>query len=113
MFQCLTSLMAGNPLLAPVLQGAPKTHSQNSVVAAVDISLFTDPQDYAESVDTLINCLRELPRADGHSEILYPGEPELRTAEDREANGIPLPPGTVQKLRETASRLALDTPDGL
>jgi ureidoglycolate dehydrogenase (NAD+) len=113
MFQCLTSLMAGNPLLAPVLAGAKKAHSQNSVVAAVDISLFTDLEDYGESVDTLVDCLSTLPCADGHSEILYPGEPELRTARDREANGIPLPRGTVQKLRDTASRLNLELPNGL
>ena len=113
MFQCLTSLMAANPLVAPVLQGAKRLHSQNSVVAAVDVSLFTDVSEYGRNVDTLIDCLKDLPTSEGHSEVLYPGEPELRTDKDRRENGIPLPPGTVQKIRDTASRLKIELPQGL
>ncbi len=44
MFECLTSLMVGNPLIAPFIEGAPdgRRHSQNGLVIAIDISKFGD-----------------------------------------------------------------------
>ena len=109
-FQCLTSLMANNPLIAPVLRGEAREHRQNSVVAAVDIGFFIDPDEYRRLLDETIEALKSLPKADGHEEILMPGEPERRTLAARTRDGIPLPPGTVEKLRETARRLDLTSP---
>lgn len=109
-FQCLTSLMVDNPLLVPVLRGAAKTHNQNSLVAAIDISFFMDVDTYRSHVDDLIDELKKLPRADGFDEILMPGEPEQRTFEKRSEKGVPLPPGTVDKVREAASRFGLTSP---
>ncbi len=42
MFECLSSLMVGNPLLGPVLSGEqePVRGVQNSVVAAIDIGMY-------------------------------------------------------------------------
>ena len=53
MFECLSSLMVGNPLLGPVLLGHQEAARgvQNGVVAAVDIGTFTDVQAYKEHVD--------------------------------------------------------------
>jgi len=109
-FQCLTSLMANNPILVPVLRGGEKIHRQNSVVAAIDIGFFTDVDTYASQLDDLIDELKALPKADGCDEILMPGEPEFRTLEERAASGIPLPVGTVEKLRAAASRFSLASP---
>ncbi len=113
MFQCLTSLMAGNPLLAPVLRGGENSRTQNSVVAAIDIGVFTDVETYGENVDALIDSLKALPKAAGFDEIFVPGEPEDRTHDDRTQNGIPLPPGTVRKLRDAAERFGIDLPEGV
>ena len=109
MFESLTSLMAGNPLLAPALFGEEGTgrHRQNSVVAAVDIGTFTDVEAYRDHVDRLIDGLKALPRAAGVGEILVPGEPEDRSAEERGRDGVPLPPGTIQNLRAVAERLGV------
>lgn len=65
MFQCLTSLMANNPLLVPALQGSGKGNNQNSVVAAIDIGLFTDVDTFKSQVDDQIDSLKALPKADG------------------------------------------------
>ena len=43
----------------------------------------------------------------GVAEILLPGEPELRTAEVRRRDGLPLDDGTVSQLDELATRLGL------
>ena len=109
-FQCLTSLMANSPLIVPVLRGGVREHKQNSVVAAIDIDFFIDPDEYRHLLDETIDELKALPKADGHEEILMPGEPEQRMLEARSRDGIPLPPGTVEKLRETARRLDLTSP---
>lgn len=115
MFETLTSLMAGNPLLEPALFGeeGASRHRQNSVVAAIDISTFTDVERYRERIDRLIEGLKRLPKADGVSEILVPGEPEDRCAEERARQGIPLPEGTVRNLRSVAARFEVPLPRGL
>jgi ureidoglycolate dehydrogenase (NAD+) len=115
MFETLTSLMVGNPLLGPALGGEAGAgrHRQNSVVAAIDVGAFTDLAAYRAEVDRLIDGLRALPRADGITEILVPGEPEDRTTEERERRGVPLPAGTVENLRRVAARFRVPVPAGL
>lgn len=110
MFECLSSLMAGNPLLQPVLSGQERRHQQNSIVAAIDIGAFTDVETYRANADALIDAEKALPRAEGHSEVFVPGEPEDRTCEDRTRNGIPLPAGTVSRLRKVAEELGVKFP---
>jgi len=131
MFECLSSVMAGNPLLAPALHGEegnervegagknadsvrlsylPKRHVQNSVVAAVDIATFTDVETYKETTSSLVDGIKALPKADGVEEIFVPGEPEERTYLERSRNGIPLPAGTWEKLSTIADRFGVALP---
>ncbi len=115
MFECLSSLMVGNPLLEPALfdKNYVRVPIQNSVVAAIDIGTFTDVEGYKEHVDNLIDGLKALPKADGFDEILVPGEPEDKVRDDRIRNGIPLPQGTIRNLREVAERFGVELPPGL
>ena len=115
MFECLSSVMVGNPLLEPILLGEERTrrHRQNSVVAAIDIGTFTDVESYKEHIDRLIEGLKALPRAEGVDEIFVPGEPEDRIYDDRLRHGIPLPQGTIGSLRSVAEKLGIDLPPGL
>ena len=115
MFECLSSLMVGNPLVGPSLLGLepPRRGTQNSVVAAIDIGTFTDVEEYKEQTDSLIDAIKSLPKAEGFDEILVPGEPEARAREDRLRHGIPLPEGTARGLRQVAERLDIELPAGL
>lgn len=115
MFETLTSLMVGNPLLEPALYGEPGAgrHRQNSVVAAIDIAAFTDLVAYRAHVDRLIDGVRRLPTATGTGEVLTPGEPEDRAGDERTRLGVPLPVGTVENLRAVATRLGVPLPQGL
>ena len=113
MLECLSSVMIDNPMLEPVLLGHKKFEGheiQNSIVAAVDISQFTDVEVYKRHIDNLIDGLKALPKAEGFSEILVPGEPENRTCDDRSRNGIPLPGGTIRRLRDVAEKLGIQFP---
>jgi LDH2 family malate/lactate/ureidoglycolate dehydrogenase len=131
MFECLSGVMAGNPLLEPALHGRegsereegtgeqagsarlsylPKRHVQNSVVAAVDIAAFTDVESYKETISSQIEGIKALPKAKGFEEIFVPGEPEERTYLERSKNGIPLPEGTWSKLRAMSERFDVALP---
>lgn len=112
MFECLSSLMVGNPLLEPMLRSRAEArhHAQNSVVAAIDIGTFTNVEQYRDHVDRLIDELKALAKAEGTDEIFVPGEPENRTYADRVRNGIPLPAGTVRNLQEVAERFGVALP---
>jgi len=112
LFECLTGIMAGNPMLAPNLgAGHERRFIQNSIVVAVDIAAFTDIVDYQNNVDDLVDGLKRLPRADGIDEILVPGEPESQVLEERSRDGIPLPAGTINNLEEVASRFGVRMPN--
>jgi ureidoglycolate dehydrogenase (NAD+) len=114
MFECFASLMVGNPLLARALTGKPiHGGSQNSFVGAIDIALFTDLETYRQDVDELVGLIKDLPRADGVNEIFMPGEPEHRTCEQRDREGIPLPDGTARNLVEVAEKLGVPVPGWL
>ena len=132
MLECLSSVMAGNPLVETELLGKdlppepkqeaksigtrPQTeprHIQNSVVVAVDIATFTNVIDYKEHIDHLIDGLKALPKASGFHEIFFPGEPEQRTFNERSISGIPLPEGTVNNLRSVAERFGIGMPQML
>ncbi len=115
MFECLSSLMAGNPLLEPALEGVPgaRTHHQNSIVAAINIAAFTDVAAYKAHVDGVVDRLKALPTVEGCAEVFVPGEPEYRTHDTRKKNGIPLPDGTVRNLRGVAERFKVPMPPEL
>jgi LDH2 family malate/lactate/ureidoglycolate dehydrogenase len=132
LFECISSVLVGNPLLEPVLLSRQTAQSekqetqvkgahpdyvprpiQNSVVAAIDISQFTDVDEYKEHIDNLIDGIKALPKAEGVKEILVPGEPEERTFDDRFRNGIPLPGGTIRNLKTVAERFGVPLPAGL
>ncbi|MBC7236360.1 MAG: Ldh family oxidoreductase [Chloroflexi bacterium] len=114
MFESLASVMAGNPLVATKLHNEPiHPGTQNSVLVAVNIGFFTDVAEYKRQIDRMIDGIKALPKADGFEEILVPGEPEDRVYEERLANGIPLPEGTVINLRQSAAKMGVELPDAL
>lgn len=113
MFECLTSLMVGNPLIAPFIEGAPdgRVHSQNGLMIAIDISKFGDVGVYAREVDRLAAAVKTLPKAERVDEILVPGERGDRVLEQRRVNGIPLPAGTWDRLAKVAGPLGVAMPE--
>jgi ureidoglycolate dehydrogenase (NAD+) len=116
MFECLSSLMVGNPLLLPRLMGLdkqPVPGTQNGVLAAMHIGAFTDVEAYKENIDGLIDAIKALPKAPGVDEIFVPGEPEERVREQRLREGIPLPAPVVASLLEIAAELQVVPPPEL
>jgi ureidoglycolate dehydrogenase (NAD+) len=116
MFECLSSLLVGNPLLVPALLSldvAPPPGTQNGVVGALDIGAFTDIECYKENIDQLAGAIKALPKAEGIEDIFTPGEPEERIRDNRLCDGIPLPIATVRGLQAVATELRVTMPSEL
>ena len=105
MFECLTSLMVANPLIAPFLEGAPggREHMQNGLLIAVDISKFGDVGDYAREVDRLAEAIKVPAPRRRHGR--NPGARRTRRpgTEQRKADGL------RPTARETAGRGSIET----
>lgn len=114
MFECLSSIMVDNALQEPVLKGKKSYgHNQNGVVAAINIATFTDVEKYKATIDSYVDGIKALPKAEGFTEIMVPGEPEDRTFEERSKYGVPLPAGTVKNLTAMAERFGVKLPEGI
>jgi ureidoglycolate dehydrogenase (NAD+) len=113
MIECMVSLVASNPLVEPNIRpGAnPTGYRQNGLAAAIDISAFTDLDTYRSEIDQLAEGLKALPKADGVDEIYAPGERGDAVLAARMKNGIPLPPGTWDRLKAEADKLGIAMPE--
>jgi ureidoglycolate dehydrogenase (NAD+) len=113
MFETLSSLVVGVPLLAPNLLGledAAPMGTQNGVLVAIDISALIDIERYKMDVDQLVHAIKGLPKADGFDEIFVPGELEDRCSEARLRDGIPVPASVARELVQVAKELAVTPP---
>ncbi len=111
MFECLTSVIAGAPILAACI-GRPfgSTNAQNATMIAMNIATFRSPEAFQKDLDVLTGILTGLPRRVETEEILLPGDRGRRTAEERRRNGIPIPPRIWDQLGDVAGRLGVKPP---
>ena len=68
-----------------------------------DLAAFMDVAQLKGRIDALIDRIKTLRRRPGVPEILVPGEPEHRRAEDGRRGGIPLGAETVRELETLAA----------
>lgn len=76
-------------------------------MGAIDIAHFIDVESFKSMMDTLTSEVKGLKKADGFSEILMPGEIELRKAEENAVSGIDLPDPVYEELTELGSPYGL------
>jgi LDH2 family malate/lactate/ureidoglycolate dehydrogenase len=67
-------------------------------------NLFVPEEDYRDRMDTLVERVRAVPKAEGFDEILMPGEPEEREEAERRKTGIPYSASEVTDLQAEAAR---------
>lgn len=83
----------------------------NHFFGAWKIEAFGPLDEYRELMDARLRSIRETPPAEGFTRVLHAGQPEFESEVDRRANGIPLHPTVIDKLRalsgETGVPLAL------
>jgi LDH2 family malate/lactate/ureidoglycolate dehydrogenase len=103
----LVELVAGGlsgagPALLPDYQ-----RTQGVVMMALKIAAFQPVETFQDVAGAFEQAIMETPRASEEDEILMPGEPEWRSKEQRERDGIPLPERTWERLQETAEALGV------
>jgi len=110
MIECLTSLLASNPIIADAVKTGSGRHKQNGLALAIDVARFADPTMFRDEVERLIDTMKTLPREAGVAEILVPGERGDRAFERRSREGIPLSRATVDDLTRVAERFRVPMP---
>lgn len=111
MIECLCSVLAGNPRIAPALEGQKGgIPSLNGIAMAIDVSGFGSLDVFRQEADRLGDAIANLPPAEGVDAILVPGERGDRVLAQRETEGIPIATGTWARLAEAARKLGVAPP---
>jgi ureidoglycolate dehydrogenase (NAD+) len=104
LFECMSSLLAGAPLLSAMLgPGGKPFHMQSETLIAIDVSKFRALGDYDADVTALVETMRALPRAQEDQPIRMPGERGEALARRRAREGVPLSPRLAAQLRDLAA----------
>lgn len=80
------------------------------MVAAIDVSAFTDVAAFKERLDLMAGELKSTTTRTEFDEVLLPGEPEARTKETREQDGVPIGEGVQANLEQLAETYDVDAP---
>lgn len=111
MFECLSSVMAGAPLLATALDpGAKRRHIHNGTLILIDVSQLRALEAYEADVGRTSAALKRQPRRVESSEILMPGERGARSFASSETDGVTISKGTWARLVKSAATLAVTVP---
>ncbi len=106
MIECIASLTAGNPVIAPALGGRTGPN-MNGVAIALDIAAFGERSAFLDDVDLLGAAIAAQPAAPETDRLLLPGERGDAIRLEREQSGIPLPKGTWSGLAAVAAARGL------
>jgi hypothetical protein len=109
MIECIASLTAANPVIAPALGGRAGTNI-NGVDIALDIAAYGDRVDFLDDVDALGRAIAAQLTAPGTQRLLLPGERGDAARAEREHAGIPLPSGTWSGLAAVAAEPGVAMP---
>ena len=74
---------------------------------AIDPDCFIGRDEFKREMDRYIKNIKESAKARDCTEILIPGEPELRTETERLKDGIPLAPATINELSALGESLGI------
>lgn len=75
---------------------------------AIRPNLFLSQNQFDDRMDQFVQRTKSLPKAQGFDEILIPGEPESRVAEERTKNGIPISQNVLKELNKELEYAGLD-----
>jgi L-2-hydroxycarboxylate dehydrogenase (NAD+) len=82
----------------------PDTGVRGHFFGAINIAAFRSVDEFKRELDNLIRYLKSTQPDRGQDRIYVAGEIEHETAQERSANGIPLHPSTLGRLRELSEQ---------
>jgi LDH2 family malate/lactate/ureidoglycolate dehydrogenase len=77
---------------------------------AIDVECFIPLEEFGARMDKLIRMLKATPPAKGYEEVLVANDPERRMEAERNQSGIPIDPGTWDRLSQCALELEVPLP---
>src|SRR5205814_8784364 len=107
MVELLGRVMSGADDFAEGGRGGDVYGHSGSLVVAIDPGIFRDRAAFEQGVDETLAKVKAVPPAPGFDEVLVPGEPESRTREQRQREGIYVEDATVEAIRQTGAALGL------
>jgi LDH2 family malate/lactate/ureidoglycolate dehydrogenase len=111
MLDILTGVLCGGGFSTHVGMMYGSTDQPTSTAhsfVALRIDSFMPPAEFRGRVDEMVELMRSCPRAPGAERIYVPGEIELETQRQREANGIPVSPALMRELVALGAELGVD-----
>jgi uncharacterized oxidoreductase len=79
-------------------------HNDGAFMLAMDPSAFMPLAEFKGQVEAFVKYLKETPPAEGFKEVLYPGEKEHYTEQQRRKEGIPIEDSTWTRISELAEK---------
>ncbi|MBE6995893.1 MAG: Ldh family oxidoreductase [Ruminococcaceae bacterium] len=104
--EIMSSIIAGGHTSNHVARNGSGDTSQSFF--AIDYGMFGDKAKQKADLSTLLQELRESPKADGRERIFTPGEMEMESRADKLKNGIPASDATMEELRGIAAHFGMD-----
>jgi uncharacterized oxidoreductase len=77
-------------------------HNDGCFMAVFNVAAFRDLATFKQEVTDFAHYLKDTPKAQGFTEVFYPGEVEYRKEQDRRANGVPIEDATWKRLGDLA-----------
>jgi LDH2 family malate/lactate/ureidoglycolate dehydrogenase len=74
----------------------------------IDVSAFLPRTEFHNLLNRVSEYVKSSPPADGFEEVLFPGEPEFRTLEQRLREGIPVDDGIWDRILECSRSLGVN-----
>jgi ureidoglycolate dehydrogenase (NAD+) len=112
MIECLSSILLNESRIAPDLESWAIGDDPflNGTAIAIDIGGFGNAERFAAEAERLGAAVAGLARAEGVDRIMLPGERGDAIRAEREANGIPIPKGTWQRIAKAAQAVGVKPP---
>ncbi len=78
-------------------------HNDGCFMAVFNVAAFRDLATFKTEVTDFAHYLKDTPKAEGFTEVFYPGEVEYRKEQDRRKNGVPIEDATWKRLADMAA----------
>ena len=104
----LGRIFCGSDAYADPRRGGPILRHQGVSMIVIKADIFEPLSEYKRLADSMQQRIRAVPPAPGFKEVLVPGDPEARTREARQRNGIPIENAIWEKIVDTAASVGIN-----
>ncbi|MCI0846401.1 MAG: Ldh family oxidoreductase, partial [Chloroflexi bacterium] len=87
-------------------------HNDGVFIAVFNVAHFRPLEEFKREVKEFAEFVKSSPPAAGFTEVMYPGEPEFRTEQQRRRDGIFIEDGTWQQISDLMEELGVTSQVG-